>query len=70
MAIKGINYEKCLSCKQCYDICPNDVFAVFAGKIYVKHPEDCQSCALCIMVCPNEACMINNLRPTPLPPRR
>lgn len=71
MAIRGINESLCINCKQCYDICPDDVFAIDEkGNVFVKYPEDCQSCALCAMVCPKDACQINNLRPTPLPGRK
>lgn len=70
MAIKGINQSLCINCKRCYDICPDDVFAINEdGKVFVKYPEDCQSCALCAMVCPKDACQVNNTRPTPLPGR-
>lgn len=67
MPITGIKYDKCIVCEKCYDICPTDVLDIFAGKVYIKYPEDCQCCSLCIMVCPTEAILINNLRPRPLP---
>ncbi len=70
MAVKGIDYEKCIDCKKCYDICPNDVFGVFSGKVFVQHPKSCASCALCALACPRDACMINLLRPMPLPRRQ
>ena len=69
MSIKGIDKTLCVNCGQCYDICPNDVFAIAEGKVFVKYPEDCQSFALCLLVCPREACKIDNMRPTALPAR-
>lgn len=67
MGIRGIDYNKCNDCGLCYDICPPDVFGIFGGKIYVKYPEDCQSCNLCNVVCPYDACLVDDLRPEPLP---
>ena len=70
MAVQGIDYEKCVNCGKCYDICPDDVFGMFCGKVYVRDPMGCQSCALCAMVCPSEAGRINAVRPRPLPAGR
>lgn len=67
MAIRGIDYERCNNCGQCYDVCPTDVFGIFANKVYLKYPEDCQCCNLCNVVCAFDACLVNNLRPDPLP---
>ncbi len=66
MAIHGINYEKCVDCGKCYDICPMDCFGIFAGKVYVKYPQDCESCFLCNMVCETRACLIDVERAQPI----
>ena len=70
MAVKAIDYSKCIDCRKCYDICPNDVYGVFSGKVFVRYPKGCASCSLCIMQCPKNACQINVLRPVPLPSRQ
>lgn len=70
MPLTGFKEDKCIFCKKCYDICPNDVIGIDENKVFVKYPEDCQVCSLCIMVCPTEACIIDNLRPYALPKRK
>lgn len=67
MTIRGIGYDKCKNCGLCYEICPMDVFGMFAGKVYLKYPEDCQSCNLCNVVCVFDACLVDGLRYRPLP---
>ncbi len=69
MGIKGIDYNKCKDCGLCYEVCPTDVFGKFANKVYVKYPEDCQCCNLCNVACPVDACLVDDLRPIPLPGR-
>lgn len=69
MGIRGIDYDKCNHCGLCYEVCPTDVFGKFATTIYVKYPEDCQCCNLCNIACPVDACLVDDLRPTPLPGR-
>ncbi len=67
MAIKGIDYEKCTECGQCYEVCPMDCFGNFASRVFVKYPEDCMTCFQCSLVCPAEACIVDHGRAQPIP---
>ena len=69
MGIKGIDYQKCNDCGLCYDVCPMAVFGKFGGRVYVKYADDCQCCNLCNVACPHDACIVDDLRPHPLPSR-
>lgn len=67
MAIIEIDYERCIDCGKCYDVCPMDCFGVFGGKVYVKYPKDCESCHLCNLVCEVNACRVDHKRAQPIP---
>ena len=52
-----IEYKKCTGCKNCYDICPQDVIA-WDRKINmpdVAYEEECWHCGICWMECPKRA---------------
>lgn len=55
MAIGRIDYEKCISYRRCYDICPMDVFRLIGEGVYLAYSEDCARCFLCDRVCPTKA---------------
>jgi NAD-dependent dihydropyrimidine dehydrogenase PreA subunit len=59
MAIEGIDYEKCIRCHRCYEICPMDVFRLVGEEVYLAYPRDCARCFLCERVCPAEAIALN-----------
>jgi NAD-dependent dihydropyrimidine dehydrogenase PreA subunit len=60
MAIERIDYEKCISCQKCYEICPMDVFQLMGhDRVYIAYEEDCARCLLCSRVCPTEAIEVN-----------
>ncbi len=67
MAIRSIDYEKCINCGQCYEVCPMDVLGRFASKIYIKYPLDCIACYQCIFACKTEALKVDHLRAQPIP---
>jgi adenylylsulfate reductase, subunit B len=51
-----INYEKCIACSRCADICAEDVFfgSKKGQKPEVTYPEVCFHCYCCIIECPVE----------------
>lgn len=54
-----IDYNKCVKCTTCAQICPLDVFRV-QGKgadrtVVVRYPDECWHCRACVMECPKEA---------------
>ena len=67
MAIEKIDYEKCICCHKCYDICPMDVFRLIGEDVYLAYPEDCARCFLCERVCPAYAIEMNAIPVVPLP---
>jgi len=53
----SIDTEKCNGCKNCYTICPQDVFS---WEDDIKKPEitylyECSHCGICWMECPKRA---------------
>lgn len=50
----NINHAKCSGCKQCYEVCPTDVFAFDDNSklLTMAYPEECWFCAACIYECP------------------
>ncbi len=67
MAIDKIDYEKCINCHDCYDICPMDVFRLIGGCVYLAYPEDCARCFFCERICPTDAIEVNAIPVVPLP---
>ena len=51
------DYEKCTSCKRCYELCPLDIIAwdEEENRPYVKYPDECQLCFICQVECPAKA---------------
>ena len=55
-AIK-IDYNRCISCEKCYDLCPMDVY-IWDEKNKtpgVAYEEECYFCGICFMECPKRA---------------
>jgi NAD-dependent dihydropyrimidine dehydrogenase PreA subunit len=54
MGIRKIDYDLCVKCGICLDVCPMDVIRADgkSGKPFIKYLRDCQSCFLCEMECP------------------
>jgi NAD-dependent dihydropyrimidine dehydrogenase PreA subunit len=53
-----IAQEKCISCKNCVNICPMGVYEVQEEIIQVKNQNDCIACRACEAICPNDAITI------------
>ena len=57
-----IDYDKCTGCRQCIDVCAEDVFfgsiAREEEKPVVTYPEACFHCYLCQRECPEDAIRI------------
>jgi len=67
MAIRSIDYEKCIDCGRCYEVCPVDVLGRFASKVHIKYPLDCISCFQCVFACETDAVEVDHLRAQPIP---
>ncbi len=50
----GYNADKCTSCGECVEACPNDALALVNGGV-VRDYRRCVSCGLCGEACPNGA---------------
>ena len=53
-----IDYEKCIGCKQCVEICAYSVLEWFEDKPVVVHPQNCAGCMECVSICPVEAIIV------------
>lgn len=65
MAIYGIDFDKCIVCHKCMNICPMDVFGEIGNTVFLAYPEDCARCFLCDRVCPTGAIQIDAKRIIP-----
>lgn len=52
-----VNPEKCVGCKACMHICPNDLMLVDADAkcAYNQEPDACWECYACVKICPHAA---------------
>lgn len=57
MKVVKIDYNKCIGCKTCYDVCPVDIFIwdQKEGKPVWTYEEECWMCGVCWMDCPVRA---------------
>jgi ferredoxin len=57
MAILGIDYEKCIDCKECIKDCPTFLYREDEdGKVIFHDPKNrCILCGHCISICPTDA---------------
>jgi NAD-dependent dihydropyrimidine dehydrogenase PreA subunit len=57
MAIESIDYDICMGCQDCVEVCPTDVLRWDDDNSIPKivYPEDCQLCELCVIECPEDA---------------
>jgi NAD-dependent dihydropyrimidine dehydrogenase PreA subunit len=50
------DYEKCIKCGKCYDLCPLDVISIKKDRTpYTNYPDECQLCFICHVECPEDA---------------
>ncbi len=68
MPIKGINFEKCINCKQCVRECPGLVFEINEVEdcVVYNRAKMCINCGHCISVCPEDAIIYKNMKDEPL----
>ncbi len=50
-----IDYGECEDSRNCYEICPEDVFEVSGDRVSVNQEENCTGCYLCVENCPTGA---------------
>lgn len=53
-----VDDEKCVSCSECVDICPEEVFELHGEKSVPVNAEDCVGCESCVELCEEEAITI------------
>ena len=53
MKVVKIDTEKCIKCKKCYDMCPEDVLIMNEeGYPELKYDGECWFCGICWSNCP------------------
>ncbi len=50
-----INYDKCVYCKTCVNICPWGVYEDTGDRVEVTHMKECVCCMSCVAPCPTDA---------------
>ena len=59
MAIEKFDYDKCIRCGMCRDVCSCDVIAIDEEKKpYIRYKEECCLCLYCMKDCPAGAITI------------
>ncbi|MBM3292588.1 4Fe-4S dicluster domain-containing protein [Candidatus Bathyarchaeota archaeon] len=51
----NFDYEKCIKCKKCYELCPLDIITWENDVPKIKYPNECQICFICQAECPTKA---------------
>ena len=60
MAIKKIDYEKCVGCGRCMQICSCDVIRMNKdNRPVIKYPTECIVCLYCEEECPAGAIFVS-----------
>lgn len=55
----NIDQDKCIGCKICIDVCPQDVIDIEDKKAFLKNRDNCIECGACKMNCPTNAISVN-----------
>lgn len=55
LAIREIDYFRCIGCGVCAQSCMNDVIRMKKGKASIVYRQDCSACFACEFDCPREA---------------
>lgn len=58
--IPEIDYEKCVVCGDCVEVCPGQVFVLEGNKVNVVYPEECIECRACEDTCPVKAILLTD----------
>ena len=53
-----IDWEKCIGCGECADVCPVEAFKLINGKAVPEHADECIKCETCLEVCETDAIYI------------
>lgn len=57
--ISLVSTSRCVSCEQCVQVCPTNVFDIGPGGIpVIARLEDCQTCFMCEAYCPADALFV------------
>jgi adenylylsulfate reductase subunit B len=58
-----IDYDLCVNCKECYDLCPHEVYTYDEkqNRVLVSYPEDCGYEGICVLECPVEGAIVITL---------
>ena len=54
--------DKCVSCMECLNVCPNQVFSAIKGELSVRY-DKCVGCRKCVSLCPFKALELINSDP-------
>ncbi|MCI5212318.1 MAG: 4Fe-4S dicluster domain-containing protein [Candidatus Electrothrix sp. ATG2] len=59
-----IDREKCTSCLECVEVCPEKVYVLMGNKPIRVYPERClgHECGLCVNICPEDAISVVEFR--------
>jgi NAD-dependent dihydropyrimidine dehydrogenase PreA subunit len=53
-----IDAEKCTNCRECVEVCPQEVYEMVNGFPAHVHNDRCVECDLCVNICPEDAIMV------------
>ena len=56
-----IDANKCKNHRECFKICPEEVFDINFERVQVARPGDCTKCEACVVVCPEQAIRIDEM---------
>ena len=53
MTVMRYDLNRCIGCKNCFTVCPMDVFRfdTASNKSVIAYPENCQNCGQCYLNC-------------------
>ncbi len=53
-----IDFEKCIGCGECVEVCPEEVYTLEDEELVVANEEDCVECDACAETCEIDAITI------------